>query len=196
MKQVQALRVRIAALKDEQSSLTAQLRSPGEVAAHVKNCVATWERNAQATMRRTLVALAYGRANLMHADVIEGHSSAPSEVDLGPLMVAMIGADKVASVLLADLAAVPEGLPSAERDARLKAIAAELFELEVEEERLICETEAEGAPIQRRGDARPEIVLGERDAPEPAPAPQARARTDVFSNLMAVPSPYVGSSRP
>lgn len=196
MKELQTLRVRIRVLQDERATLTAQTRSRSEVEAHVKRCVAGWARDAQETTRRGLLALAYGNASLMRAEVIAGHTLMPSEADLGPLMVAMLGADKVAGVLLVDLQSVPEGVPKAERLARLEAIEAELFDLEIQEEALIVQSEAEGTPVPRRPAARPAIVLGTPDAPEPRAAqPDEPYRNDVVG-WMGVASPYVGSSRP
>lgn len=58
-----------------------------------------------------------------------------------------------------EAARLPEGLPKADRLARLGAIAAELLGLEIEEERLTCEGETAGTFVPRRRDARPEIVL-------------------------------------
>lgn len=47
------------------------------------------------------------------------------------------------------------------REARLMELSTKLRALEVEEERLIRQLEAEGVVVDRRADARPEIVLGD-----------------------------------
>jgi hypothetical protein len=156
---IESLRVTIASLQREQKTLTNQVRSRSEVAAYVERCAAKWERDAQQAMSRTLNVLAYGHAPLMRAEVIDGTTQAPSEADLGTLMVAMLGAEKVTSVLLSNLNEVPEGLDTPTRLARLSVIATELDRLETEEERLIEASEYTGAPVPRRGDGRPEIIL-------------------------------------
>lgn len=161
--EISALRVRIASLNHEQRTLQEQTRSRSEVASHVEQTVAGWDHAAQQTMRRTLHNLAHGHAHLLRAEVVDGHRGAPGEADLGPMMVALLGAQKVASVLLSELHTVPEGLPKAPRLARLEAIAAELLKLETEEERLISEGEDAGTFVPRRRDARPEIVLALSD---------------------------------
>jgi hypothetical protein len=199
LKRIQAARVRISALKREQNELKGLwVRSRAEVAELVRRHVSAFEQEARETCRRALQELAGGHhAAILQADVfVSGSSTIASEADLGPMLVAMLGADKITSVLLADIGAVPEGLPRADRLARLAAIAAELDTLEAEEEALIVASEATAAPVPRRPDARPSIVLGTPDKPEPKAAPQERAGGDVFGNVMSVPSPYVGSSRP
>jgi hypothetical protein len=57
------------------------------------------------------------------------------------------------------------GPPAAERPALLESIEARLFDLELQEETLIVESEDRGQDLPRRPDARPEIILswpGER----------------------------------
>ena len=160
--EIKALREQIAALKHEQREVTDQMRSRAEVKAYVERAVALAERQAAHDARRALQGLAYGNADVMHADVTDARQSAPAQVDLGPTLVAMLGAKKVLSVLLVDLDTVPEGLPAAQRATRLEQITAELYELETREEALICEAEEAGEIIPRRRDADPAIVLALR----------------------------------
>ncbi|KJS04337.1 MAG: hypothetical protein VR73_14745 [Gammaproteobacteria bacterium BRH_c0] len=55
------------------------------------------------------------------------------------------------------------GLPLDERPAVLAKLEAELLQLEIEEEALIVELDRMGFPIERREDARPEVVLEWQD---------------------------------
>ena len=76
--------------------------------------------------------------------------------DYGPLALTLLGADALRASLLRTVDAAPEG---ADREARLKQLAAELDKVEREEERVVCQLEQLGQPVLRRRDARPEIVL-------------------------------------
>jgi hypothetical protein len=157
---IESLRVTIASLKCEQKTLTNQVRSRSEVVAHVEHCAAKWEREAQASVHRTLNVLAYGHSTaLMRAEVIDGTTQAPSEAEIGPLLTGLLGAARVVEFLLAGIDTVPEGLDTSDRLARLSVVNAELDRIEVEEERLIEASEYTSTLVPRRPDARPEIVL-------------------------------------
>ena len=75
-------------------------------------------------------------------------------VNIGPLMVAMLGTDTVKAALMGYLGTLPEGTATAPRLARLQAIAIELDQLETDEESMV-----DANDLERRPDARPEIVL-------------------------------------
>ena len=70
-------------------------------------------------------------------------------------MRTMLGADHVRGVVLAQLEAIPEGLPTSERLARIREIESSLDDLETAEEQMVVESGAE-----RRPNCHPEIVLG------------------------------------
>jgi hypothetical protein len=76
--------------------------------------------------------------------------------------------------LYADPALRAAAVPTAERPARREALRQTLDELELAEERAICEAEARGQQIDRRPDARPEVIFDPLvlSVPE-APAPPA-----------------------
>lgn len=76
-------------------------------------------------------------------------------LDMGALLVSLIGRDAIRAALLARVDCVPEGLAVAERRVRRNEIDAELDAVE-REERLIDTVDPH---IARRPDARPEIVL-------------------------------------
>ena len=52
------------------------------------------------------------------------------------------------------------GLPAGERRKKLSELAAQIFQLEVDEESLIEEIESDGGDVLRRGDASPHAQLG------------------------------------
>lgn len=133
------------------------------------------------------VALLLGGHGLSNALAVRS-VGAPALLDLGAVLAAVLGADPLKAALRSHLADVPEGLPRAARIARRAEIDAELWTIEAREEALIVAAEASGQSVQRRADARPEIVLAippradaaapVADAPADAtpPAPPRRKR--------------------
>ena len=162
IEQIAALRSKISALGAERTPLESQVRSRAEVVALVKQRVANWQEAAVREAARNVSLLAYGDYPTLLRAETRDPSSEPGYADLGPLMVAMMGAEQVCAFLLADINGVPAGLDRSDRVARIEAIGDELDHLEAEEERLIEESEIEGQPIARRSNARPEIVLALR----------------------------------
>jgi hypothetical protein len=154
IKQIETVRAEIRALQREREDLENVGRSRDEVREYVMRQLKAMEAASAAQCTDTLVRLASGeRAKLLHAD-LHVHS-----VDVGPLLVAMLGVEKVAAVLLARLDSIEDGPSRAQRVARIEAINTQLDDLETREERLIEQAEAEGETVLRRADARPEIVL-------------------------------------
>ena len=88
------------------------------------------------------------------------NSDASVLTDMAPMLCSLFGPE-----LKARLGQAIESLPITpgpalkDRPARLQHLRDELDRLERGEERLIREAEAAGEPLERRGDARPEIVL-------------------------------------
>lgn len=148
------LRKHIAALTAEKSAIVASGRSRGEVHAGID----AFCRTAAAAGEQRL-AHAITSDDLTQAFVIRdpGPNLFPN---VAPLLAALLGADRLCEALcngLDDI--VPAGMPAADRAERLAEISAELDKLERDEERLIVASEETAAPIARRADARPEIVL-------------------------------------
>jgi hypothetical protein len=79
--------------------------------------------------------------------------------DVFALICAALGRKALRALYQPALAALPAGLDKDAKAARLAEIATDLDRLEAEEERLICEAAEQGIDVQRRPDARPEIVL-------------------------------------
>lgn len=138
---IDSLRKRIAALQAERDTLLTQTRSRAEVAILLESLVAQSFAAGNATVARELQKASMG---------------APFTplVNSVPVLVALMGHDAVKSALRGPLEAIPLGMPTAERLSRLEVIESELFDLETREES-ICDSEG----IERRPNARPEIIL-------------------------------------
>jgi hypothetical protein len=157
---LQALRERISALQAEREAILRQRRSRAEVAAAADGYLAQLDVKGKEALARGLQSLAIGSAS--SPLILSGVAGADGvvRVDVGPLMVALLGVDRVRQAYFADLDTVPAGLSRADRNARIAEIATTLDELETEEECIVEESELGDQPIPRRPDARPEIVLG------------------------------------
>lgn len=158
---IDALRKQIAALQAEHLELSSQKFSRPEVSATLDSMIANWSKAGLQSMVRDLTRAANGEpvAPLTlraAAPVAAAPGVAQVNLNLGPLLVAMLGAEAVKAALAGALGTLPEGMPRAARLDRLSAIAAELDRLEADEEALI---DAAGGAIERRPDARPEIIL-------------------------------------
>lgn len=193
---VESLRQQIADKQAERKALQAQTRSPAEVRVHVEKQVARWAEEATRQLRRDLTGAASGNPpELLEAFVNAGSPTIPATVTIAPILALMLGADMLKERILAHLDAVPECPDTPQRLARIEEIGRELDDLESEEERLICEAEERGEFILRRGDARPEIVLGEAEPVAPRVDPTKYLVSKSTAPQRAAPSPYVGSGR-
>jgi hypothetical protein len=162
--QLRDLRARIGLLKSEQQIVWQQARSRNEVCSEVRKKVAGWYANFERRSRLHLRQLAAGHMSvpLLRGDVYY------DEVNLAEVLAGVVGPERIEAALLRHIdAEVPPGLDSAARSQRLFEIAAELDALEAEEEALIEASERTGAPLERRPDARPDVVLGVRDPVPP-----------------------------
>jgi hypothetical protein len=156
------VRSRIHALHTERRALEGQPRSRQEVAERVRCAVSRWRDEARKDMELALREIASGGFGAMlMAQVIPARYGS-SDALLGPVLALVLG-DTLTNAMLQHLEAVPEGMEAADRTARLTEISEELDALETEEEALICQGEDRGDFVLRRGDARPEIVLGTLD---------------------------------
>lgn len=194
---VLALRECIGALRSERRRLTEQVRSRSEVCAILEKQVAQWSAEADGQLRRDLCRIAAGESvNLLRAHVDEGSLSFHAEAHLGATLVLLAGEEALRARLSAQLDAIPDVPNGPERIARIAAIDLELHSVETEEERLICEAEDSGEAILRRGDARPDIVLGAREVEEQRRHPDLYGVAEIIGGARAAQSPYVGKSRP
>jgi hypothetical protein len=145
---IESLRKRIALLQAERDELQAQRRSRSEIGDQLDATVNQWATAGTGAILR----------EFQHAAA--GHPSEPLTlrgpvVHLGPVLCAMLGASAVKAALLATLAEIPAGMPTADRLARLREINTSLDDLETTEEKLVVES-----GVERRADCRPEIVIG------------------------------------
>ena len=107
------------------------------------------------------LAYAVGIGNPGQAFVLRARPN--GELDVGPLLAALLGPDKLAGALGQFADALPPSTDRAARAARLVEIAAELDAIEEAEEIEIMRLENLGLTPIRRGDANPAIVLKRRD---------------------------------
>jgi hypothetical protein len=94
-----------------------------------------------------------------NAAVFQSPGAAPFSLDMGPLLISVLGKAAIKKTLSALVDELPDGLEPVAKAKRLAAIEAELLRLETEEEEIIVELEQAGETILRRADARPEIIL-------------------------------------
>ena len=157
---VDKVRAQIPKLQREREALLNQVRSRNEVGAEINRQAQRSADVADAHIDRSLQQLACGDTLNPLTIRTFGHvredGTVDVSIDLAPWLVAAVGADKVAAMFLDRLGVVPVSLDAPAREARLAAIAEELDQLELAEERLV---EASNGAIKRRPDARVEIVL-------------------------------------
>lgn len=79
------------------------------------------------------------------------------------VLAALLGAKSLTAATCQHLSTVPEALDTRARAARITETAQELNTLERAEEDEVSRMEAQGVPVARRADARPEIVLAITD---------------------------------
>ncbi len=159
--QVEVLRKKITALQLEREALNSQKRSREEVVAQLDVQLAAWKAAGIGSFTRELLKSASGQpTNFLAvrgtANVQPAPGTAPFNLNLGPLLVALIGEKVVRTAILSDLECLPEGLSEGASKTRIRAISSELDQLEAQEEALI---DASNGALERRPDARPEIIL-------------------------------------
>lgn len=157
------LRQQITERQDERARLAAQPHDRATVAAVVKRTVLHWHDEGKAHVDRQLSTIAAGSAHALltiHGLVAPSTAPVPQPfaLNLGPLFVALLGSDAVEAALLRFVDEIPGGMPVHERNARLAEIDAELDRLELDEETTIVRAGREGESIQRRRDARPDVI--------------------------------------
>jgi len=160
LEQISEIRDAIYPLHAERASLQQLKRSRTELVAEVDRRITELVNAGRAQMLTDLRRIAVGdMPNFLVAEAIGG-SARTIRTDLGPVLAALLGEDALRAAFLRDLERAPDGLDSAAKADRLKEIEAELLTLEMREEALIVDAEAQGLAVFRRPDARPEIVLG------------------------------------
>jgi len=156
---IENLRKQIENLRAQREEAAAQTRSRGEVSALIDAMVTGWTAAAAKLLTQDLARSAQGvpiAPLTVRASVPTASGVASISLDLGPLLTAMVGPERIKDAFSEALAGIPPGLDNAKRLERLSAFDAELDALEIEEEGLIV---ASAGTIERRADARPEIIL-------------------------------------
>lgn len=151
-----ATRLAIAALQAERQTLQGNTRDQSEARAEIAAYVA---RVAEPINERIRYATLGGGIG---GDLLHVWPNPNGSIDLGPVLVALLGTDVLTRVLSRHVDELSPASARAERVARLAKIAVELNRLEDLEEATVCELEAQGLRPDRRADARPEIVLALR----------------------------------
>ena len=148
-KKLQGIRERIAALQSERTALLAQPKSAAEVAQEITARVDAAHAAGAEALATELQSVAAGvsgdpfKLRAMHG-----------QVDVAPLLVAMLGKDAILSAMLATLDRIPTGIPTAERNVRIAAIDTELEALQYEEGDLVFSLD-----VDPRADADPKYML-------------------------------------
>lgn len=169
IEKIATIRSKIDVLHTERAALLAQPVSRADVLRRVDDALTHWHTQGMAALSIELErATAGGRADIFtlrgNAITTGQPGAAPFALDLGPLLVALIGVAPLRKLVAQAAERVPAGVESKARSSRLAMIAAELDDLEREEEQQIVLREIDGMPVDRRADARPEIVLAAQGA--------------------------------
>lgn len=164
MQELNELRDQIHDLKAERLAILHRQCSREQVKAMLDSWLATSEERGRMALQLAVDRAMAGQAFAPfyahgNAAVIHSPGAASFSLDLGPLLISVLGKATVKKSLLALVEQLPDGLEPAAKAKRLEAIDAELLRLETEEEALIVQLEQAGESILRRPDARPEIIL-------------------------------------
>ncbi len=164
MNELEALRERIRALKSERLEIIAQPLSRATVQRLTERVVDEAHRQGKRALGIAIARAAAGQAlaplSVRASGAIDGATgTAKLSMDLSPLLVTLLGQDRVKELLLQACDDLPEGLDPPARILRLAKIDADLEALERDEEDRIVELENQGVSIMRRPDARPELII-------------------------------------
>lgn len=149
------MRAALATLQTERRALQGSTRDQGEARAEIAAYVAQAAEPIATRLR-------YATATSIGTDLLIMRPRADGAVDLGPVLVAVLGPDVLAAALSRYVDELPPASAHAERATRLAEIAAELDRLEEAEEIEVCRLEQQGMQVDRRADADPRVVLAIR----------------------------------
>ena len=157
---------RLAELRDKIISTQAELATLPDQPLPAADALArldAWIASEAARFDPTQAARSFTdqvtRINILEAQGLR-NSDASVLTDMAPMLCSLFGPE-IRARLGEAIKALPltPGPALKDRPARLQHLRDELDRLERGEERLIREAEAAGEPLERRGDARPELVL-------------------------------------
>ena len=150
---LEAVRARHLPLGTELAHIEQHPHSLEDCAAIMDRKIEDWAAQADRSMRAVWGDLAAGGRFARFLNLRLPQAS--GDADIGPLAVALLGPDAVRAALLKYAGDVPEGK---DREKRIATLKAQLDQVEIEEERLVCELESLAQPVQRRADARVELA--------------------------------------
>ena len=157
LKQLEQARANVAALKTDRRALADMpALSRDELRQRLGMDLAQAQASAAHAVGVRLAQLAAGERG---GDPLLSMGAGGRVLDLAPLLAFAIGPEELLQRIEPLLAAVPEGMPSAERSRRLAELDAQILAAEITEERVVEALEAAGVPVQRRADADPRAVL-------------------------------------
>ena len=164
MQKLNELRRQISDRQAERLAIQRQRCSREQVKAILDSWLANAEEQGRAALQLAVDRAMDGQAFAPlyaqgNAAVFQSPGAAPFSLDMGPLLISVLGKAAIKKTLSALVDELPDGLEPVAKAKRLAAIEAELLRLEIEEEEFIVELEQAGETILRRADARPEIIL-------------------------------------
>jgi len=146
------LRESIAAMQAERDALA----SAGPSRAETVAAVDAWAAQAAA---QAASKLNYAVKSSDITAALEVRARPDGVVQLGPLLAALMGPEVLAAALRRFIDDIPQGLPLADRRARIAELDAQILEAEMSEERAVEALEALGETVLRRADADPRAIL-------------------------------------
>lgn len=151
---IETLRVTIAALKADLSTLTRQARSRREVNMLIEKRVSAWHAQASADVAIDLQRLLAGQpGDLLSVRAPHGL------MQMGPWLAVGMGEAAMVAWLQSLTRGMPEGLDAPERAARIAELSRELTDAEAAEEALLREADDLGHPLDPRPDADPRAAV-------------------------------------
>jgi hypothetical protein len=161
-REIDTIRVRIGKLKDERDSLVDADVPQDEALQRLDDWIATERDRYRSGSIGAFIARDQGQvAPMIHPTVSGGNT-----VSFGNVQSALvwIAPDLVRAALAAEIenhyrTRGDAGVADDDREQRLAELDDELLELETDEERMICQAEAAGLTVLRRGDADPRAIV-------------------------------------
>lgn len=151
------VRQRIAVCKVERVAVCAGPRSHAESRAIITEWCEAQALQGEVPIAHLVAGVAFGGGL---DGLLKIRSRPGGEIDLGPVLAQMLGAEEMSARLCRHLDLSEDGLSAADCRLRLAELDAEIWALEVRDEAMVLDSEAAGAPIARRGDADPRAVVG------------------------------------
>ncbi|RKQ73487.1 hypothetical protein [Oceanibaculum indicum] len=161
-----ALRDRITDIKSEIAMVEQAAPSLEEVEAKIDQWIAQRASNWDCLGRTFATATGTGPT----VDYDPFRASDVHEVNRLPLALCALVPERIKAAMMGDARAAldvaPMQLTAPERHEKLQQLRSDLFAMEVDEERMICDAEEAGLDVDRRPDADPRAVLAVDDQPE------------------------------